>query len=134
MLARERKRKVAMASEKDNAFVNFLYEETGTGNIQWAPAAETDRFVASFKGKYNVVVDRSDSDEGGTYFYVKLTDDADQELLLVYGGENRVVKELFYLARRISLKVDSAIDEIMNSVKDTKPQSSGPITDEDIPF
>jgi hypothetical protein len=122
-----------MASEKDNAFVNFLYEATNTRKIQWEPAAEPDRFVASFKGKYTVIVDRSAADDNSTVYYMKLTDDADQELLLIYSAENRLVKDLFFLARRKSLNVDSAIDEIMKSVADPAAPSA-PITDEDIPF
>jgi hypothetical protein len=123
-----------MATEKDNAFVRFLLEETKAGRIRWQPAAEPDRFVASFKGKYNVVVDKSqDPDDQSFYFYVKLSDDADQELLMVYNSENILVRELFFIVRRISLNVDLAIDEIMKSVKGDSPANT-PISDEDIPF
>jgi hypothetical protein len=114
-----------MATEKDNEFLNYLYSATDSGKVKWQPAAEPDRFVTSFKGKYNVAVDKTESDEVGTFYYVKLTDDADQELLKVFASENRLVKELFYLARRRSLNVDSAIDEIMGLASDSK---------DDVPF
>jgi hypothetical protein len=118
-----------MATEKDLNFLHFIVASTDSGKIKWEPAAEPDRFVTSFRGKYNVIVDKTEQEDGGTLFYLKLTDDADQELLTISHYESSDVKQLFYLARRRSLNVDAAIDEIMGA-----EPGPGPIKDEDIPF
>jgi hypothetical protein len=118
-----------MATEKDNQFVQYLLDATDTGKIKWEPAAEPDRFVSSFKGKYSIMVDKSEPRDEAPFYYIKLTDEADQELLTVDAEENPRVKALFYLARRRSLNVDSAIDEIMGSAP-----GPSPITEDDIPF
>lgn len=113
-----------MATEKDLALIDFLVEKTDSGEIRWEPTADTDQFTTSFKGKYNVTVDKGAGGDQVSY-WVTLKDENGRELLVVYQWEHELIKNLFYLARRRSLNVDTAIDEIMGgSRKD----------DEDIPF
>ncbi len=125
-----------MPTERDNEFVQFLVNNTKAGKLRWEITADPTKFVAGFKGKYKVTIDRGSDDEDRPYYWMTLLDDSERELMQVYGYHNALVVELFDLARRNSLNVDAAIDEIMEGgLDDDKPKSSsGPITDEDIPF
>ena len=125
-----------MPTDKDNEFVQFVVDNTKSGKLQWEITADPAKFVASLKGKYKVTIDRGENDDGGYYYWMTLLDDSERELTQVYSGYNTLVRELFDLARRNSLNVDAAIDEIMEGgLDDDQPKSSGaPITDEDIPF
>ena|ERR1700722_4523046 len=123
---------MATPTEKDIQFVQFIYDQTQNGKLHWEATADPAKFVVSFKGKYKVTLDKNyDEDRGKTYFYLTLLDDSERELLTIFDSKLAVVKDLFYLAEREALKVDTAIDEIMGG----GPSGSGkPITDEDIPF
>jgi hypothetical protein len=125
-----------MPTEKDNQFVQFVVDNTKSGKLRWEITADPTKFVASFKGKYKVTIDRGETHDGEPYHWMTLLDDAERELTQVYGRQNRLVAELFDLARRNSLNVDKAIDEIMgDGLGDDPAKSPGsPVTDEDIPF
>jgi hypothetical protein len=91
-----------MPTEKDNQFVQFVVDNTKSGKLRWEITADPTKFVASFKGKYKVTVDRNEDHEGAPYFWMTLLDDSERELTQVYSGQNRVVADLFDLARRNS--------------------------------
>lgn len=76
------------------------------------------------KGKYNITLDRVTShDEIGYWASLKNTEG--RELLTVHHWVSKNIKPLFELARRRSLNVDAAIEEIMGDNASTDP---------DIPF
>jgi hypothetical protein len=108
-----------MATEKDRAFVEFILEQTKAGKLKWEVTADESKFTVSFKGKYRVTVDRYYDEDHNTYrFWLTLFDASDRELLRVTAGDSPLVTELFFLAQRNSLNVDSAIDEIMGGHSD----------------
>ncbi|MFY9910976.1 MAG: hypothetical protein WCF22_15795 [Candidatus Sulfotelmatobacter sp.] len=119
-----------MATQKDLDFVSFVLQQTRDEKIQWESTADEEKFIVSLKGKYRVSVDRAYQNHE-PYHYLTLLDDSDRELLRVYEAESPTVPQLYELAKRNSLNVDAAIDEIMSDDVETK---SGTITDEDIPF
>jgi hypothetical protein len=120
---------IKMATDRDQEFIRFLLAQTLEGKIQWEPTASDDQFTASFKGKYKIFVDKFIPDDSHPYYVMKLTDAKDQELLSMSDSDmpGIEVRKLFENARRRSLNVDTAIDEIMG-------ESAGDVTDEDIPF
>jgi len=108
-----------MATEKDYAFVKYILDSTDNKKVAWEPTAEPDQFVASFKGKYRVLIDKHDSPQSfGSDYWLKLIDEQDHELLTVTSGESEIVKSIYDQAARTSLKVDEAIDEIMSDQDD----------------
>jgi hypothetical protein len=121
-----------MATQKDLNFVAFVVQQTKEEKIQWESTADDEKFIVSLKGKYKVAIDRAYRD-GEPYDYLTLLDDSDRELLRVYDSETSMVAQLFELAKRNSLNVDAAIDEIMSD-EPAKKDKGGPTTDEDIPF
>lgn len=103
-----------MATEKDLRFVEFLFEQTQAGKLGWEVTANEDQFVVSVKGKYKVTVDREWNDDGERYVFVlTLFDVSNRELLRLYASDSHFVPELFLLAKRNALNIDSKLDEIM---------------------
>jgi hypothetical protein len=124
-----------MPTEKDTEFLQFIVDNTKTGKLRWEITADPTKFVASFKGKYKVTIDQGEDDDGESYCWMTLMNDSERELTKIYGRRHGLVVDLFDLARRNSLNVDSVIDEIMaDGLDDDPPKSNSPITDEDIPF
>ena len=117
-----------MATTRDREFIKFLLSETQQGKIKWEPTATDDQFTASFKGKYKIFVDKFIPEDSNPYYVMKLVDVRDQELLSMTDSDmpGVEVRWLFEHARRRSLNVDTAIDEIMGN--------SAEVKDEDIPF
>jgi hypothetical protein len=97
-----------MLTSKDAEFIQYLMRETEAGKIRWEPTAQTSEFASSLKGKYKIVLKRAGSSE-----YMSLRDANDQLLLSVGSEDYGPVSDLFGLARRVALDVDSAIDEIL---------------------
>jgi hypothetical protein len=121
-----------MATQKDLNFVSYVLEQTREEKIQWESTADDEKFIVSLKGKYKVAIDRA-YHEGDPYHYLTLLDDSDRELMRVYEAESVMVPQLYDLAKRNSLNVDAAIDEIMSEDSE-ETKKNGPIADEDIPF
>ncbi len=54
-----------------------------------------------------------DREEGVNYFFVKLADENNQELLRVYSADDHRLADLHAVVQRKTLRVDDALDEIM---------------------
>ena len=119
-----------MPMDRDKELVSFLLTETTKGKISWEPTATEAQFTTSFKGKYKIFVDSFQPAEANPYWVMKLTDVDDRELLTISDYQDDNVRLLFDAARRKSLNVDAAIDEIMGSGGSSRAE----IKDEDIPF
>jgi hypothetical protein len=99
-----------MATDKDGALIDFLVEGTDRGHVRWEPTAMQSEFTTSFKGKYNVTLGEADE-----FFWLKLVDADNRELLMLTSGAFPALRKLFGKVRRDSLDVDAAIDEIIGS-------------------
>ncbi len=115
-------------TEKDIRFLEFVVEQTRLDKIRWEITADPTKFVASLRGKFKITIDRSVDEDDHFQHFLTLLDDADRELLVLWGHDNPKVHRLFDLARRNSLSVDKVLDEIMGG------EEIGEIKDEDIPF
>jgi|CZKJ01.1.fsa_nt_gi hypothetical protein len=103
-----------MPTEKDIALVDYLLRSTQAGKTKWEPTARANEFTASVRGKYNVVIGLRHEREGWEtvdHYVLIITDEQERELvnLTDYGP----VHDLYELARRASLNVDAAIDDII---------------------
>lgn len=67
------------------------------------------QFTASFRGKYNVLVDKTGEDR----YWLKLSDEEGREMLFFTSEEDYSVVRVFEAARRAALNVDGVIDEIL---------------------
>jgi hypothetical protein len=104
-----------MPAEKDIALVGFLIQATKEGKIPWESTARQDEFTVSLKGKYNVlvrhVIERDGWDQNDMWILTLSRND--NELTVLTSGVHPDVRDLFELARRYSLNVDEAINEII---------------------
>lgn len=107
-----------MATQKDFQLVQYLLERTNSRAVSWEATAENDQYVASFKGKYNVLVDKG-TRNNSNYYWLTLRDKDEREMLKLYDSDVDLIRPLYEQAERNSLNVDEAIDEIL---------------DDDIPF
>lgn len=110
------KETTTMATDKDRAFIEYIVGTTDSGKTKWEPAAEKDRFITSFRGKYKVTLAKGyDRDAEEHYFYIKLADENNQELVRVYSVDDGRLSNLYSVVQRKALKVDEALDEIMGA-------------------
>lgn len=100
-----------MPTSRDLELVQYLLQSSTSGAVRWEPTAEEDEYSASVKGKYKVLVGKLK----GSGCWMTLKDARDQELVTVWEGEYSPVGDLFERARRSSLNVDGALDEILGS-------------------
>ena len=115
-----------MPTEKDLAFVKHVLAATENGKVQWEATAERDQFVASFKGKYKVLVDKHHASDPFEYdYWLKLLDEEDRELLTITDTETVAVRQIFTQAMRSTLNVDEALDEIMGEGDDIPFEEPG---------
>lgn len=116
-----------MATEKDIALAQHLMRLSKEGSLKWESTAATNEFTASIMGKYNILVRRGWAGlsavryEGDPEYILTLTDNNGQELVRLTESDYIEVIQLFDLARRISLNVDAAIDEILGRDPDELP-------------
>jgi hypothetical protein len=103
-----------MPTEKDNQFVQYLFDRTESGTVDWAPTAQDEQFVTTLQGRYEVIVTNI-----GSYVTLVLRDDASQILMRVNSMENSMVEQLHEFVRRQALNVDSVLDNLMRE----KPKS-----------
>lgn len=112
-----------MATEKDIALVDFLLAETAKGDVKWEATAQLEQFTTSLKGKYNVTIDRPINRLNpftDPTCRLRLADAGDRELLVLTERDHSQISNLFDLARRTSLNVDAAIDEILGRASSGK--------------
>lgn len=120
-----------MATEKDVALVNYLFEGSKDGNIKWEATASEGEFTTSFKGKYNVSLQYFRGAQQG-FVLLSLTDAQGRSILTIDSDDIQAISGLYNLAQRAAYNVDAAIDEIMTSSGSSEKPSHP--KDEDIPF
>lgn len=117
-----------MAGEnKEIELLNELIRATEEGRVNWRPTARVNEFTASFRGHFSALVSREDDDK----CHLRIVDEDDRDLLHIvdhnpitqsdspFVGNTIIqsVRRLYDLAYRNGLKVDKAIDEILQGLK-----------------
>lgn len=106
------------AEDKDLELLGELIRATEEGRLVWRPTARIDEFSTSFKGRFSFLV-RKEVDGCS----LRLLDEDDRELLVIPEPRSALppmppsVSQLFDLARRGGLRVDKAVDEILQELK-----------------
>ncbi len=102
-----------------------LIRATEEGRLAWRPTARIDEFSTTIQDRYSVLV----SKELSGAFYLQLLDEDGRELFQVSitreyvakwthpPAERDPIQRLFDLARRNALRVDQAIDEVLEGLK-----------------
>jgi len=98
-----------MLTDKDLELLKFLTNETQMGKFKWQPTAIENQFTASLRGKYSVVMNKTQSG----LVSLKLIDTNDQELVALTMLDSELVEQLYEFVRRKALDVDKVIDEII---------------------
>lgn len=112
--------------QKDLELVNKLTKSTLGGKTKWQATAQQAQYVASFKGKWSVLVDEYPGQNYPTSWSIRIQDADGTEMLRVNSEEYPPVEGLYEAARRSALNVDEAINDILKDL-DKDP-------DEEIPF
>lgn len=131
---------MAEKKNKEIELLNELIKATEEGRVTWRPTARVNEFTASFRGHFSVLASKEDTN----VCHLRIVDEDDRELLhitddsllertvdnpfepvnmqafssaLLGKSLPKPVSRLFDLARRSGLKVDKAIDEILQGLK-----------------
>lgn len=118
-----------MVTDKEKQLVDQLIRATESGRVAWEPTAKPDEFTTSFKGRYSIIIaisgDVEETNEG--VYVLKMFDDSERELLRLDSRdfEDAIFKSvgldpiasLFRLAQRKALRVDEALDGILQELK-----------------
>jgi hypothetical protein len=106
-----------MATDKDWSLVHFLRQSTESGTIAWEPTASDTQFVTGFRGKYNVLIERTRDKDGDAFYHMLVTDVVNNRELVSlsqyrpdFQGN---LEDLYEKAQRQALSVDKALDDIM---------------------
>ncbi len=106
-----------MLNPKDNELVSRVLASTRAGKRAWIPAGEANVFATAMLGKYLVSIRGPFFVQGigQTYFMDIRTDDG-AKVLTLSSEDYPDLAELHELARRQALKVDDAIDDILQDL------------------
>jgi hypothetical protein len=109
---------------KEKELVELLQAKTLAGTISWEPTAVDDEFVASVAGGASIFVrtvsPREPSDDTPDVIFT-LKDKDDRTIFSIYNGqadiEYRKLMALHEVGRRSALKIDAAIESILQDLK-----------------
>jgi hypothetical protein len=101
-----------MVTDKEAKLVDQLLEKTRKRNITWEPTAKNDEFVSALGGRVSfTVASWRDGDS------LTMRDDFDRVLLRVESDSIPQVSELYAEARRVALKVDESLDDVLEQLR-----------------
>jgi hypothetical protein len=103
-----------MMTQKEATLVDQLVDKTRRGNIAWEPTARSDEFVAALGGRVSFTVSawRERDRE-----ILTMRDEFDRVLLSVESDTIPQVSELYAEARRVALKVDESLDDVIDQLR-----------------
>jgi hypothetical protein len=101
-----------MVTDKEAKLVDQLLEKTRKRNITWEPTAKNDEFVSALGGRVSFTV-ASWRDGGDS---LTMRDEFDRVLVRVESDSIPQVSELYAEARRVALKVDESLDDVLDQL------------------
>jgi hypothetical protein len=116
-----------MTEEKLYELVKRLLTKTQSGAQNWEAGSEPDAFLTSFP-KYSVKISRYSDNDGSTIFYgIHIYDENGTLMESMLDGRlaekvrdprvGRTMRELHEAARRKTMNVDTALDDILSSLE-----------------
>lgn len=100
-----------MGTEKEVKLVDQLLDKTRRRNITWEPTAKNDEFVSALGGRVSFTVAAWRDRDALT-----MKDEFDRVLLTVESDSIPQVSELYAEARRVALKVDESLDDVLDQL------------------
>ncbi|MCI0348470.1 MAG: hypothetical protein L0Z53_03505 [Acidobacteriales bacterium] len=109
-------------TEKQKELIQQLLDKTNAKTITWEPTAAKDEFVCTFRGNYTFTITKTtDTGYYGDVFVLVMRDEADREMLTLHSGANSDLRTdlttLYYAAHNSALKVEEAIDDILEDLR-----------------
>ena len=100
-----------MAMDKEIKLVAQLLDKTRKRSITWEPTAKDDEFVSTLSGNVSFTVSSWHEKE-----ILTMRDDFGRGLLTVDSGSTVQVSQLYEEARRLALKVDESLDNVLDQL------------------
>jgi hypothetical protein len=101
-----------MVTNKEARLVDQLLDQTRKRSITWEPTAKNDEFMSALGGRVLFTVAAwHDRD------ILTMRDELDRVLLSVESGSIPQVSELHAEARRVALKVDESLDDVLDQLR-----------------
>jgi hypothetical protein len=92
-------------------FIDQLVDKTRKRSITWEPTAKNDEFVSALGGRVSfTVASWRDGD------VLMMRDELDRVLLNVDSDSIPQVSELYREARRVALRVDESLDDVLDQL------------------
>ena len=100
-----------MATDKEIKLVAQLVDKTRKRSITWEPTAKDDEFVSTLSGNVSFTVSFWRGTETLT-----MRDELGRVLLTVDSGSTVQVSQLYEEVRRLALKVDESLDNVLDQL------------------
>jgi hypothetical protein len=100
-----------MPTEKEIKLVEQLLDKTRRHNLTWEPTAKSDEFVSTLGGRVSFTIGTWGSSE-----HVTMKDELDRLLLTVDSESIPLVSDLYVEARRMALRVDESLDDVLDQL------------------
>jgi hypothetical protein len=121
-----------MNDPKALALFYEIHKKTVAGKFAWQPTAEQNKFVAPMLGKYTLTLypytTRDDWGEPHGHASMTLNDEKNNTIVEIHSGIDGIpgddLDSMLVFARRIALKADEKIDELLHELQKS----------DDIPF
>ena len=100
-----------MVTDKEVKLVDQLLNTTRRRRITWEPTAKSEEFVSTLGGHVSFTVGAWRDTE-----ILTMRDELDRVLLTVESDSIPQVSELYAEARRVALKVDESLDNVLDQL------------------
>jgi hypothetical protein len=103
----------------DDEFLSRIYNATLDDRVDWQPTANDNQFSASFAGKFTLLATQGFFHDGGTHSLV-VQDATGESILRILSERDDRVAQIYELARRQALRIDEALNELLNEIDKSK--------------
>ncbi len=107
-----------MAKVTNYEFASRIIMATDQGRIDWQPTAQAREFTASFGGKWTLLVSQPMSEQFHAVLTVK--DSEGETIIRIVSTEDPRLDDLHEMARRMALKIDDALVDLLSEIDKPK--------------
>jgi hypothetical protein len=114
-----------MPTISNKQLMDTIYSATEARRIDWQATGVTNRYGASFGGKYTIVIDDNPQNN-----WLEVKDAEGERIVRITDEQDPRLADLYEMARRQALKIDESLSELIDEINKT-PE---PPSDDDIPL
>ncbi len=103
--------------------INSLVVATEQDRIDWEPSGTVDQFTASFGGKWTLLFDKTEDDEG-EHFWLDVKTSEGETIVRITPHDDSRIPALFEAVRRYALKIDKALADLLKEIEGPPKRSS----------